>query len=134
MRKYKNDNLINEHKSVLYKTTKFLHNNTSAGTVLQAINGGKGRQACYRTFVDLRRLPDWCSAYEIVQTTTQRLLRLLSFPDFTPRRSPGSDHFTDVVVQSLRRDVGTITFKLFDAPLSESSAANFTIFATVGRR
>ena len=42
------------------------------------------------------------TAYKTVQTTTQRLLRLLSFPDFTPRRSPGSDHFTDVVVQSLR--------------------------------
>jgi len=46
---------------------------------------GEGRQACYRTFVDLRRVPDRCSAYETVQTTTQRLLRLLSFPDFTPR-------------------------------------------------
>ena len=42
------------------------------------------------------------SVRKTVQTTTQRLLRLLSFPDFSPRRSPGSDHFTDVVVQSLR--------------------------------
>ena len=50
MRKYRNDSLINEHKSVLYKTTKFLHNNTSAGTVLQAIKGGKdGRPAIERS-------------------------------------------------------------------------------------
>ena len=56
--------------------------------------------------VDVRCLPTTprsvFSVRKTVQTTTQRLLRLLSFPDFTPRRSPGLVHFTDVVVQSLR--------------------------------
>ena len=38
------------------------HRDVNIFTVLQAIKG-EGRQACYRTFVDLRRLPDRCSAY-----------------------------------------------------------------------
>jgi len=82
-----------------------------------------------------------------IDDTTPPTIAVVS--DFTSRRSPHSDHFTNVVVQLLRcrisrpprvptdvtqRRRGTITFKLFDAPLHESSAANFTIFASVGRR
>jgi len=131
-----------------------IHNNTSAGTVLYTIKGwGKGRQVCCRTtchdsqtFVDLKRLPDWCSAYEnsSIDDTTPPAIAVV--PDSTSRRSPQLDHFTNVVVQLLRcrlsrpprvstdshvcrnsRGAGTITFKLFDAPLHESYAANFNI-------
>ena len=52
--------------------------------------------------VDLRRLTDWCSAYEnsSIDDTTPPAIAVV--PDFTSKRSPGSDHFTDVVVQSPR--------------------------------
>ena len=43
MRKYRNDSLINEHKSMNIEKTNNLHNNTSAGTVIQAIKGGGKR-------------------------------------------------------------------------------------------
>jgi len=39
MRKYRNDSLINEHKSGEYNKKDNIHNNTSAGTVLQVIKG-----------------------------------------------------------------------------------------------
>ena len=86
-----------------------MHNNTSAGTVLQAIRGGGGRQACCRTtcrdsqtFVDLRRLLDWCSAYENSSVDDTTLPAIAVVPEFTSRRSPQSDHFTNVVMQLLR--------------------------------
>jgi len=116
---------------------------------------GNGRQACCRatcrdsqTSVDLRRLPDWCSAYETVQSTTQRLQRLSSFrtlpqEDLQDRTTSPTlscscfvadsyDHLE--FLQTWLSAAGTITFTLFDAPLHESSAANSTIFASVGRR
>ena len=102
MRKYRNDSLINEHKSMNIKTNSNIHNNTSAGTVLQAIKGerNKGRQACCRTtcrdsqtFVDLPRLPDWCSAYENSSIDDTAPPAIAVVPDFTSRRSPQSDHF-----------------------------------------
>jgi len=70
---------------------------------------GNRRQACCRitcrdsqTSVDLRRLPDWCSEYEnsSIDDTTPPAIAVV--PDFTSRRSPQSDHFTNVVVQLLR--------------------------------
>ena len=78
-------------------------------TVSISYKGGKGRQACCRTtchdsqtFVDLRQLPDWCSAYEnsSIDDTTPPAIAVV--PDFTSRKSPQSDHFTNVVVQLLR--------------------------------
>ena len=98
MRKYRNDSLINEHKSVL------------APYSLQTIKGN-GRQACCRTIcrdlqtsVDLRRATTTglVLAYEnssIVDTTPPAIAVV---PDFTSRSSPQSDHFTNVVVQLLR--------------------------------
>ena len=101
MRKYRNDSLINEHKSANI-TRKNLHNNTSAGTVLQAIKGGRTAGL----------LLERSLTSDDSQTGVQRMENC-SDDDTTPlaiavvsglhsRRSPGSDHFTDVVVQSPR--------------------------------
>jgi len=88
------------------------------------------------------------SIQKTVQSTTQRLQRLLS-----SRTSPQEDlhirttsptlscscfiadsHDHLEFLQTWLSAAGRITLKLFDAPLHESSAANSTIFASVGRR
>ena len=56
MRKYRNDSLIYEHKSMnIEKKTNNLHNNASAGTVLQAIKRGKDGRPAVKLFVANRR-------------------------------------------------------------------------------
>jgi len=135
-----------------------IHNNTSAGTVIQAIKGERTAGLLSNNlslFADVRWPPTTpglvFSVRITVQSTTQRLQRLLSF-----RTSPqegihnrinsptlscscfvadSHDHleFLQTFSEFLSA-AGTITFKLFDVPLHESSAANSTIFATVGRR
>ena len=54
MRKHRNDSLINEHKSMNIEKNN-LHNNTSAGTVLQAIKGGKDGRPAVELLVANRR-------------------------------------------------------------------------------
>ena len=104
MRKYRNDSLINEHKSMDMN----IHNNTSAGTVLQAIQGGKvGRPAveqfvaiCRRSLTsDDSRTGVQRTANCSIDDTTPPAIAVIS--NFTSRRSPHSDHFTNVVVQLL---------------------------------
>ena len=132
-----------------------IHNNTSAGTVLQARKGGKdGRPAVEQLVAIRRRLltsDDFRTDVQhmkTVQSTTQRLQQLLSFRT-SPQESlhnwttsptlscscfvaDSHDHLE--FLQMWLSAAGTITFKLFDAPLHESSAANSTIFASVGQR
>jgi len=76
-----------------------IHNNTSAGTVLQAIRGERtasllsNNLSRSQTFVHHRRFPDWCSAYEnsSIDDTTPPAIAVVS--DFTSRRSSHLDHF-----------------------------------------
>ena len=83
-----------------------------------------------------------------VQSTTQRLQRSLSFrtspqeslhnrttsPTCRAVDSLPTLTTTSEFLQTWLSAAGTITFKLFDAPLHESSAVLSTIFASLGRR
>ena len=70
----------------IWKTIYTLHNNTSAGTVLQAIKGERTAGLLSNNlslFADVRWPPTTLglvfSVWKTVQSTTQRLQRLLSF-------------------------------------------------------
>ena len=153
MRKYRNDSLINEHKSMNIGKNK--HNNTSAGTVLQSIKGERtvGLLSNYLSRIADVRWPPTTpglvfSVRITVQSTTERLQRLLLFrtspqeglqnwttsPTLSSSCFVADSHDHLEFLQTWLSAAGTITFKLLDAPLHESSAANFTIFASVGRR
>ena len=107
MRKYRNDSLTNEHKSVYINAQ---HNNTSAGTVSSThYKGGMdGRPAVEQLVAIRRRLLTSDDSRTCVQhmenssinDTTPPAMAVV--PDFTSRRSPQSDHFTNAVVQLLR--------------------------------
>jgi len=86
-----------------------IHNNTSAGNVLQAIRGGKdGRPAVELLVANRRRSLTSDDSRTGVQRTGNCSIddttppAIAVVPDFTSRRSPQSDHFTNVVVQLLR--------------------------------
>jgi len=149
MRKYRNDSLINEHKSMNMKKlaiytiiqlpyTKCWHRSTS-------YKGGKGVRLAVEQLVAIRR----CSLTsddsrtgvprtKTVQSTTQRLQRLQSFrtspqeglhnrttsPTLSCSCFVADSHDHLEFLQAWLSAAGTITFKLFDAPLHESSAAN----------
>jgi len=132
-----------------------IHNNTSAGTVLYTIRGKKTAGLLSNNlsrFADVCWPPttpelvasilnqfnrrhnassDWChSGLHLKKVSTigplhQRCRAVASLPTLTT---------TFEFPQTRLSAAGTITFKLFDAPLHESFAANSTIFASVGRR
>ena len=132
-----------------------IHNNTSAGTVLHTI---KGERTAGLLWNNLSRFADVCwppttpglvfSVRKTVQSKTQRLQWLLSFrtspqeglhnrttsPTLSCSCFVADSHYHLEFLQTWLSAAGTITFKLFDAPLHESSAANSNIFTSVGRR
>ena len=152
MRKYRNDSLINEHKAVYIKPQYNEYIQVLAPLNLHK-GGRDGRPAAEQLVAICTRPLTSDDSRTGVQRTKNSSIddtvrpAMAVVPDITSRRSPQSDHFTNVVVQLLRcrlswpprvsADVTqrrrTITFKLFDAPLHESSAANSTIFTSVGR-
>ena len=84
-----------------YNKKDNLHNNTSAGTVLQAIKGERtvGLLSNVRWPPTIPR-PVFSVRNSSDDDTTPPAIAVV--PDFTSRRSPESDHFTNVVVQLLR--------------------------------
>ena len=148
---------MNMGKQTIYTIIQVVNKQSShrSVTVLQAIKG-KGRQACCRTtcrdlqtFVDFRRLPDWCSAYGKLfnrghnassdrcrfRTSSQEGLHIrTTSPTLSCSCFIADSHDHLEFLQTWLSATGTITFKLFDAPLHESSAANSTIFASVDWR
>ena len=152
-RKYRNDSLINEHKSMYIKTTIIY-------TIIQVLppfnlHTIKGEWTAgllsnnLSRFADVRSpptTPGGDQRTKTVQSTTQRLQRLLSFrtspqeglhnrttsPTLSCSCFVADSHDHLQFLQTWLSAAGTIT--LFDAPLHESSAANSTIFASVGRR
>ena len=131
-----------------YNKKDNLHNNTSAGTVLQAIKGGKdGRPAVERSLTSddsqtgvqrtkqFRRRHNASSDCCRFRTSLQEDLQdRTTAPTLSYSRFVADSHDHLEFLQTWLSAAGTITFKLFDAPLNESSAANSTIFASVGRR
>jgi len=156
MRKYRNNSLINEHKSMYIKraiyttiqvlapyslqtikeewTAGLLSNNlsrfadvrwppTTPGLVFsvrkQFSRRHNASSDCYRSGLHLKKV-------STIGLLHQRCRAVASLPTLTT---------TSEFLQTWLSAAGTfLTFKLFDAPLHKSSAANFTILASVGRR
>ena len=133
-----------------------IHNNTSAGTVLHTMKGEKDGRPAVEQLVAIRRRSltsddsrtgvqrtDNCS----IDDTTPPAIAVVFGLHLKKVSTIGPLHqrcravallptltTTSEVPQTWLSAAGTITFKLFDSPLHESSAANFIIFAPVGRR
>ena len=155
MRKYRNDSLINEHQSMYKKRAIYTTIQVLAPYSLQTI---KGEWTAGQLSNNLSPFADvgWppttpglvfsvrkqfsrrhnasshccCSGLHLKKVSTigplhQRCRAVASLPTLTT---------TSEFLQTWLSAAGTITFKLFDAPLHKSSAANSTIFASVGRR
>ena len=149
MRRYRNDSLINEHKSVTEYQTIAIYTiiQVLALFKLHTIKGGKDGRPAVEQLVAIRRCPLTSDNSRTGVQHTNQFNRRHNASSDCCRSGPQEDlqdrttsptlscscfvadsHDHLEFLQTWLSATGTITFKLFDAPLHESSAANSTIF------